>query len=63
MAVVKIKVNGEWVEVPALKGDPGAAGNDGNTPVRGTDYWTSADQTAIVNAVLAALPAAESVSV
>ena len=38
-------------------------GADGYTPVRGTDYWTSADQTAIINAVLTALPAAESVSV
>lgn len=39
MAVVKIKVNGEWVEVPALKGDPGAAGNDGNTyTITAADY-------------------------
>lgn len=44
-------------------GATGPAGADGYTPVRGTDYWTSADQTAIISAVLAALPAAESVSV
>lgn len=43
-------------------GATGAAGADGYTPVRGTDYWTAADQQAIVDAVLAALPAAEGVS-
>lgn len=35
----------------------------GDKPVKGTDYWTSADQQTIVDAVLAALPAAEEVSV
>lgn len=35
----------------------------GDKPVKGTDYWTAADQQAIVDAVLAALPAAEGVSV
>ena len=34
----------------------GVAGADGHTPVKGTDYWTAADQQAIVNDVLAALP-------
>ena len=29
-------------------------GADGYTPVKGTDYWTQADQTSIVNQVLAA---------
>ena len=37
-------------------------GNAGNTPVKGTDYFTEADKTELVNAVLAALPAAEGVS-
>ena len=44
------------------KGSAGAAGSngaDGYTPVRGTDYWTAADKTEIINAVLDALPAAE----
>ena len=44
------------------KGDPGkdgTNGKDGYTPVRGVDYWTSADQQTIINAVLQALPAAE----
>lgn len=43
-------------------GANGTNGTDGYTPVRGTDYWTAADQAAIVQDVLAALPAAESVS-
>lgn len=47
------------------KGDTGAtgaqgpAGASGATPQRGVDYWTAADQQAIVNDVLAALPAWE----
>lgn len=36
-------------------GADGAAGADGKTPVRGTDYWTEADQQAIVQQVIAAL--------
>lgn len=32
------------------------AGTDGKTPVRGVDYWTEADQNAIVQDVLASLP-------
>lgn len=43
-------------------GAPGKDGADGRTPERGVDYWTIDDQSAIVNAVLAALPAAEGVS-
>ena len=35
-------------------GSDGADGSDGYTPVRGTDYWTSADQTAIINQVASA---------
>lgn len=41
------------------KGDPGETGPQGpagHTPVKGTDYWTAADQTSMVNDVLAALP-------
>lgn len=37
-------------------GPQGAAGADGYTPVRGTDYWTTADQQSIVQQTLAALP-------
>ena len=43
-------------------GDTGPAGADGYTPVRGTDYWTAADQEQIVSDVLAALPNAQGVS-
>lgn len=41
---------------PGEKGDIGAPGADGYTPVKGTDYYTEADKTEMVNRVLAALP-------
>ena len=41
----------------------GAPGEDGYTPVKGTDYWTDDDKAEMVADVLAALPAAEEVSV
>ena len=44
------------------KGDKGDPGADGYTPVKGTDYWTDADKTEIINAVLAALPDGSEVS-
>lgn len=37
-------------------GADGQDGEDGTTPVRGTDYWTAADQASIVADVIAALP-------
>lgn len=37
------------------KGDAGAKGADGKTPVKGVDYYTDADQEAIVQQVIAAL--------
>lgn len=40
-----------------LKGAKGDTGDAGYTPVRGTDYWTAADQEYIIQAVLAALAA------
>ena len=43
-------------------GENGKDGADGYTPKRGVDYYTEADMTEMVNAVLAALPAAEGVS-
>ena len=36
-SILNIKKDGEWVEIPALKG------KDGYTPVKGTDYWTAED--------------------
>ena len=41
----------EWLE--SLKG---ADGEDGYTPIKGTDYYTEADKTEMVNSVLASLP-------
>lgn len=50
------------------KGDPGEDGRDGTngtngtngrTPVKGVDYWTSADKAEMVEEVLAALPSLE----
>ena len=38
------------------KGDKGDTGEAGYTPVRGTDYWTAADQSTIISDVLSALP-------
>ncbi len=49
----KLKYNGSDV---GLKGDKGADGKDGKTPVKGTDYWTAADKAEIVADTLAALP-------
>lgn len=34
-------------------GSKGSKGDKGDTPVRGTDYWTESDKTEIVNSVLA----------
>ena len=44
------------------QGPAGADGAAGYTPVKGTDYFTEADKTELVQAVLSALPAAEGVS-
>ena len=49
----KLRYNGSDV---GLKGDKGADGKDGKTPVKGTDYWTEADKAEIVKDTLAALP-------
>ena len=38
------------------KGSSGTNGTDGKTPVKGTDYFTAADKTEMVNAVISALP-------
>lgn len=52
----KLQYNGSDVGLKGDKGDTGAAGADGYTPVKGTDYWTTADKAEIVNDTLAALP-------
>lgn len=50
MALLEAKNSGEF------KGDPGPAGANGKTPVKGTDYYTEADKTEMVNRVINALP-------
>lgn len=54
--------DGNLVPVQTIKGEKGEKGDKGDTPERGTDYWTEADKTEIINTVLATLPAAEGVS-
>lgn len=44
------------------QGPAGANGADGYTPIKGTDYWTAADQQQIVQDVLAALPDGDEVT-
>ena len=47
-------VGQRWVNNGTIQGP---AGQDGHTPVRGTDYWTDADRQQLVRDTLAALPA------
>ena len=44
------------------KGDTGATGEAGYTPVKGVDYFTDAEKSEMIQAVLDALPAAEGAS-
>ena len=54
--ILNIKdMNGEWVSIPAIKGEKGEPGQD--------YVLTAADKEEIVNGVLEALPSAEGVSV
>ena len=47
--------NGNWYVGDEDTGKP-SRGDKGDTPQKGTDYWTVADQQSIVDDVLAALP-------
>ena len=49
-------------QIELTPGPQGPAGADGHTPVKGTDYFTDADKTELVNAVLAAIPNGDEVS-
>lgn len=49
-ALTEAKESGEF------DGAPGTPGADGKTPIKGTDYYTEADKTEMVNRVLSALP-------
>ena len=41
MAILKIKdQDGNIIEIPAIRGEKG---DKGDTPVKGTDYWTAED--------------------
>lgn len=45
MAILKFRdEKGNIIEIPALKGDKG---DNGYTPIKGTDYWTEADKNEI----------------
>jgi hypothetical protein len=35
--------NGEWIEIPAIQGEPGY------TPQKGIDYWTPEEKEEILN--------------
>lgn len=39
-----------------IRGEDGKDGADGYTPVKGIDYWTEADKTEMIAAVISALP-------
>ena len=52
-ALAQAKASGDF---DGKDGRDGKNGLDGTNPVRGVDYWTTDDQTAIVNETLAALP-------
>jgi hypothetical protein len=53
-SILKVRVKDDQIiDIPALKG------RDGKTPVKGQDYFTEADKTEFVKAVLDALPKAE----
>lgn len=62
MEILKIKINGVWQTVPAIKGAKGDPGTNGTTPVKGVDYYTESDKQEMVQLVLAAIPSAEGVN-
>ena len=55
MAIIKIKdkTTGQFVEIPTLKGPKG---DNGYTPIKGTDYWTQADKEEIKQYVKEEIP-------
>ena len=56
-----IGANGNWYIGNTDTGMP-SRGEKGDTPVKGTDYWTELDKQEIVNDVIAALPDGTEVS-
>ncbi len=56
MEILKLKQpDGTWADVVAL------VGPKGDSPIKGTDYFTEQDKQEIVDEVLAALPSSEEV--
>lgn len=68
MAILQVKnENGKWINIPAVvgpQGPEGPAGANGYTPIKGTDYFTTADKNEIVELVKADLttPTASEIS-
>lgn len=69
MSILRVRdEQGNVVDIPTLvgpQGPPGPAGGvgadgkpgaDGKTPVKGEDYFTEADKSEMVSAVISALP-------
>ena len=48
--------NGSAATFSVKNGNTGGKGDPGKTPVKGTDYYTTADKNELVNLTLAALP-------
>ena len=56
LALAEAKASGEFKGDKGDPGEPGSPGTPGHTPVKGTDYYTPADKSEMVNMVLSALP-------
>lgn len=41
--------SGVWTSISNIKGEKGEPGNNGNTPVKGVDYWTDEERQDIIN--------------
>ncbi len=51
---LKIKNSeGIWINISNIKGDDGTPGINGNTPVKGVDYWTNEEKQEIINTLKA----------
>ncbi len=51
---LKIKNSeGMWINISNIKGDDGTPGINGNTPVKGVDYWTNEEKQEIINTLKA----------
>ena len=50
MSVLKINNGTTWESIPVIKGE------DGYTPIKGTDYWTAEDKAEIVEEAAAPIP-------